>query len=322
MRSSCCLLALLLLLQSLLLPTALAVYTYSPLSTGSCIPNYGLRWVNASRNNATLPNRLVYPACAYNNHLLPNSPAAAQGALMFAYGGYPAYKGPVQGTLYTSTTGFQSLLYPAYNASASLQTNWGGLAAVTANGTMILYGGRVGTSASTTSPATKVSFDQGRTWTVSALNNSAPAKYETPMLAIPQTSWLVIIGGYNAAGAQTNQVWLSQDGLGANWTLQSAASPVATTSLGAAVALSDSSYVSSALYSTPNSTLIFFLEFDDGCAASPRDTASALCSSAQQAAHPPSPSPSVSVPSLGTTTFRTTWAGRGRLPTSTRSLRR
>ena len=38
---------------------------------------------------------------------------------------------------------------------------------------------------------------------------------------------------------------------------------MATTSLGAAVGLCDSSYCSST-FSTPNSTLVFFLEFNDG----------------------------------------------------------
>ena len=261
-------LPLLLLLAVVLLlltvPVSSAPYSYSPLSTGTCIPNYGLQWVSGSGNASVFPSRLVYPACAYNNHLRPTDPGAAAGAAMFAYGGFPRYAGPSQSTLYTSNTGFQSLLYPASNLSSTVNTNWGGLGAVTANGTFIIFGGRVGSSASTTSPVTHVSFDQGRTWGVSATNNTGPAKYETPMLAIPQTNWLVVIGGYSVTGAQTNQIWLSQDGLGANWSLQTSTPTLPTTSLGAAVALSDSSYCNPSLFSTPNSTLIFFLEFDDG----------------------------------------------------------
>ena len=257
--------ALLASLVLLCLASLSASYTYSPLSTGSCIPNYGLRWVNGSSNATVLPSRLVYPACAYNNHLRPTDPSAAAGAVMFAHGGYPAYKGPVQSTLFVSQSGFQSLLYsPPANVSSTVGTNWGGLAAITANGTFIIFGGRVGTSASTTSPVTHVSYDKGQSWTVSGTNNTGPAKYETPMLAIPQTNWLVIVGGYSVTGAQTNQVWLSQDGLGANWTLQTSTPTLATTSLGAAVALSDSSFCNPLLFSTPNSTLVFFLEFDDG----------------------------------------------------------
>ena len=238
-------------------------YTYSPLSTGTCIPNYHLTWVNGSSNAQVLPTRLVYPACAYNNHLLPTLANAQAGTPMFAYGGYPSYKGPVQSILFTTTNGFQSLLYPPINQSASVLTNWGGLGAINSNGTFIIYGGRVTTSASSLNGNTHVSFDQGRTWSLSGTTSTASSRYETPMLSIPMTNNLVIVGGYNSGGQETNQVWLSTDGLGAVWTLQSNGDTIPTNALGTAVALCDSSYCSSA-YSTPNSTLIYFLEYDDG----------------------------------------------------------
>ena len=239
-------------------------YQYSPLSTGTCIPNYQLNWVNGSSNAAVLPYHLVYPVCAHNNHQFPTLANAQAGTYMFAYGGYPSYTGPVQSTLYTTKNAFSSRAYPASSLASTVSTNWGGLGAITANGTFIIYSGRVTTSASSLSSTVHTSFDNGQTWSVSTTTATASARYETPMLSIPRTNWLVIIGGYNSGGSETNQVYLSTDGLGAVWSLQTSASPVPTSALATAVALCDSSFCNPSLYSTPNSTLIFFLEYNDG----------------------------------------------------------
>ena len=214
----------------------------------------GIQWETVT-SSATMPFA-EYPLCASDVHQgVPTAPTS-----IYMYGGYVSSANAAR--LYGTTNGFQSITNTSH-----LDTTVGarrmGSAAVLGNGNLVLLGGQTGTTAATATSDVFLSSDKGATFT-KVVGANYPAKYEAQVLSIPYTNWLVAIGGYNTAGAETNDVWLSTDGQGAVWTQQASSLSVSTNALAASAVLYDSKFVNPSLYSSPNSTILFFLEYSSG----------------------------------------------------------
>ena len=247
-------LALLLLL--LLLSPSISAAPYSSLANNaSCLPNYNLDWVSGNNGGTVIAAGLEYPLCAYDVHHGPSSTTWT-----YLYGGSDS---AVESTLFTSTNGFRSLA-SSPRADATMGPHRYGQGAVLANGNVIFMGGQQNATAGAASAMGDVyySTNHGQSFSVATL--TAPAKWAGQLLAMPYTSTMVLIGGNNPAGSETNDVWMSSDGIGAVWTVQATALPIPTNAIAGAVALYDSSYVNPSLYSSPNSTILFFLEYGNG----------------------------------------------------------
>ena len=162
-----------------------------------------------------------------------------------------------------SMDGFQTISNTHIDAGVGLRT--GAQAAILASGTILVAGGMTTTTSVSTSAFggdVWISTNSGQTFT--NVSNQFPQKAEGQLLSIPGSpGWLVMIGGYTVGGAETSDIWLSTDGQGSTWTLQTASSPVPTNALASAFALYDSSWVS-AQYSSPNATIGFLLEYSAG----------------------------------------------------------
>ena len=231
-------------------------FTYAPLAgNASCLPTYGVQWVAGNIGGTVLPVNLNYPLVATYVHQgpSPRTPTVLYGGI----------SGAVQSTVYSTADGFQTFS-AVPRVDSTVGPLYKGNAGWLANGNIVLISGLPTTTASTTSGTVYVSTDGGASFNVSTTTAGFGGKYQAQMLAIPFTNTLVLIGGYNAAGAETADIWISTDGFGAVWTLQAATSPIPTNALAGAVALYDSSHVNPTLYSSPNSTIIFFLEYDSG----------------------------------------------------------
>lgn len=168
----------------------------------------------------------------------------------------------MQASLYATKDGFQTLAYPP-RVDSTIGARRGGQGAVLGNGNVIFVGGESTTATTSVNATSWVSSDNGQSFTIA--NRTLPfGKFYAQLVAIPNTNTAVIIGGENSAGAETKDIWMTTDGQGAIWTLQSSASNIPTNALAGAIALYDSKYVNPSLYSTPNSTILFFLEYSAG----------------------------------------------------------
>ena len=113
------------LIAALLLCAVNAVY--SPLSSnGTCIPNWTVNWV-AGKTVAQFGNYYKGPACGYDVHQPPGSPA-----IMYQYGGFLAGS-TVSSDVYQSSDGFQTFSStPHTDTTAGVRVY--GQVAVLANG--------------------------------------------------------------------------------------------------------------------------------------------------------------------------------------------
>ena len=243
----------------LLLSSAWGATRFTPLrNNATCLPNYHLTWVAGSSDQSVLPAGTKYPACAYDTH--QQTPSATTWS--YLYGGYDPTAATVGSTLYASSNAWTSLAQPAV-ASTLVGANNYGMAAVLANGNLVLVGGRTDNTAATASNDVYYSTNHGSTFTLATAN--APfGVYNGQLLVMPQTNSMVLIGGIDNTGTELKTVYLSQDGIGANWLLQSNASNLPASGLAGAVALYDNRYFNPSLYHSPNSTLLFFLEYSYG----------------------------------------------------------
>ena len=234
---------------------------FTPLrNNATCLPNYQLTWVAGSSDQSVLPAGTKYPACAYDTH--QQVPSTTTWA--YLYGGYDPTATTFGSTLYATTNAWATLAQPA-STSTTVGVNDYGMAAVLANGNLVLVGGRADNTAATASNDVYYSTDHGSTFTLATAN--APfvnGLYNGQLLAIPQTNNLVLIGGIDNTGTELKTVYLSQDGTGANWVMQSNASNLPASGLAGAVALYDNKFFNPSLYSSPNSTVLFFLEYSYG----------------------------------------------------------
>ena len=203
------------------------------------------------------------PECAYDLN--------STNPVMLAIGGYNVTGGsaaipyPVyaQPDIWVSADGFTSSAnsqwvpgqvgYPRLASCAAL-LNSGAL--LTWCGLIGEYSGYIYFESSVT-----ISLDQGRTWntTYSEPNpvaNPSVVRMEAAYCGVPYTNTVVHAGGvnYQTYPNPSSDVWISTDGRGAVWTLQSNGALPAFRG-GAIVALYDSSFASST-FLTPNATLV------------------------------------------------------------------
>ena len=197
----------------------------------------------------TLPT-WTFPLCGRDVHHLNSTTPVT----LYQYGGQLSQNGgTAQSGFYASTTGFQTLSINRTDATIPPLTQ--GYMAVMPSGAVLVMGGR--TITNTTSTSVYESTNAGSSF---ALSSSAfPSVYQGALIAVPYTNTLVLAAGLDGTSSQpTNNVYISQDGLAAVWSLQSASNPLPASSQGTGVALYDSSYVSASLYSSPNATLLYF----------------------------------------------------------------
>ena len=84
-------------------------------------------------------------------------------------------------------------------------------------------------------------------------------------MPVPYTNWLVIlVDTIVRSGPVTFGCQQTDKELSGPCKLRRVDTPVPNNALAAAVALYDSKYVNPSLYSSPNSTIMFFLEYNSG----------------------------------------------------------
>ena len=237
---------------------------------GSATLSTGLQGAPISLTGQTnTPQFRSNPECAMDL-------TATTNPTMFAIGGYNSTGGSTtipmpsfaKSDIWSSTDGFQTALW---NAG---QTGYPRLAAAAGylmNGNLVTWGGLAGEYSNTIVYDTSVTYssNRGTNWNTSFtdagwLTSPSVARYEMAYCAVPYTNTLVFAGGQSTQGTM-NDVWISTDGRGANWTLQYNSTTgnrnpfrIPPHRGGAMVALYDSSLVSPQ-YVTPNSTLVLML---------------------------------------------------------------
>ena len=257
MKSSRCR-ALVAALLTLLSTASAAGFTFLR-GNSTCLPNYQLTWVAGSSTQTVLPAGTKYPACAYDVH--QRTPSASTWT--YLYGGYDPVAATVGSTLYASNNSWATLAQPPAVSSVVATNNYG-MGAVLANGNFVLVGGRTDNTATTAASTVYFSTDHGRTFALATASAPFGGLYNGQLVVMPGTNSMVLIGGIDSDGDELNECWLSTDGVGAVWTLQSNASNLPNSGLAGAVALYDNSAFNPALYHSPNSTILFFLEYSSG----------------------------------------------------------
>ena len=207
------------------------------------------------------------PECAYD--LVSSNPA------MYAIGGYnvtggsaaipyPVYARP---DIWVSTDGFSSTTNSRWVPGQTGYPRLAACAAVLSSGALLNWCGIIGEYSNSIifEPSVTISLDQGLSWNTT-YNDPNPStmpsvtRMEAAYCAIPYTNTVVHVGGvsYITYPNPSSDVWISSDGRGAVWNRQNTGSLPAFRG-GALVALYDSSAVS-ALYLTPNATLVLALQ--------------------------------------------------------------
>ena len=204
-----------------------------------------------------LPPR-VSPACAYNIHSVGVTPnlymvGGTINSTAFASDTYESNDALVSGsvTAYTTSSFTQipnvGTLLPQRTASALVYVS---------SGALVNMGGLVFSSGGSTTRINTVTYstNNGQVW--SSSNNTIPWTPRSELVAcvMPLSTTIVLGGGVANDGSHAMDVWLSTDGHGQKWSLQSSASQFDWTD-GTCVGLFNSAAVS-ALYTAVNSTLI------------------------------------------------------------------
>ena len=199
--------------------------------------------------NTVLTYRAI-PSCAFNNHALTSSSTWGNTA-MWQLGGESClanidyspsgqFDTQAQFTTVTPTFNFTSSLYAGDNPSNRLA----GGAAYLNNGVLIYGGGKAGScpnpTYSTRTNDVMFSLNNGFSWAQATTAAQWCARSDFAMAAAPLTNNVVLIGGTCNGAVALNDVWLSSDGLGAYWTLQTANGPWLPWTQGSIVFMYDS----------------------------------------------------------------------------------
>ena len=164
-----------------------------------------------------------YAACVVNNHQATPSP------FMMMVGGERSQ----------SSTGLVADVWVTYNGWATAQPKGQAVgspladgsgptmfrraasAAILSNGNVLYWGGKNGTAPAYTNWVL-YSTDQGTSWATATLAAPWIARSDMAYCAMPNTNIVLLAGGVGNVGLRSgvyfNDVWMSSDGIGANWT--------------------------------------------------------------------------------------------------------
>jgi hypothetical protein len=203
-------------------------YATSSLSSG----------LSASVSGTNPPKPRFNPECAFDQ--------TSANPTMFALGG--SADGGVTGLsdMWYSTDGFSST-WTYKPALSGIGGRMNGGAGYLANGNLVWWGGIItNQGAATYYEAIFYSNNWGTTWNISFDNLGPTLRQSFAYTAVPYTNTLVMTGGIlYSTSAASSDTWISTDGIGSTWTLQSNGTNITPFSGGSMVALFDSSYVSS-----------------------------------------------------------------------------
>ena len=200
-----------------------------------------------------------YPTCAYDVHSLVNHPSAPA---QFVLGGWDANSNVLATYDFVNGSSFSTAAYVA---------SWGqnnnpppgriaGGAAYLANGVLVWFGGKTSAETSANVLTNDVWYEARPTnyngvWTLATAFAPWFARSDMSVAAMPGTNCMLMVGGTQVSGAAFNDVWASCDGMGAVWTVQSAAAPWSPIQQGAFVALYDGQATGG---SQANATVLYY----------------------------------------------------------------
>ena len=216
--------------------------------TTSLVANVNVPQVTWTLTQPYLLPRRTYPSCTYNVHTSANSLP-----IMFILGGELNYTNQVlENDVWYSTDGFfaDSHVIQPTSLLNMPGTNFthrrAGSAAFLANGNLLWWGGKNDDPANANSGqlnSVYYSTDLANTW--SQVTATIPWTPRSDMAACvaPLTNTVFFAGGQIPSGANTAEMWISQDGIGAVWSQPSTSTPWAAFQSGVCAFFYDSNLV-------------------------------------------------------------------------------
>ena len=228
--------------------------TTSAVSFSASVPS--ITWTTAAP--AIMPRR-TYPSCAWNIHAGPNNPP-----VMFMLGGEVNYTNQIlTNDIWYSTDGFYSdshQIQPTklLNAAGNFTHRRAGSAVYLSNGNLIWWGGKNDDPLNSSGGqlnSVYYSTDQGFTWSQTTATIPWTPRSDMSACAAPFTNTIFFAGGQISTGGVINEVWLSTDGTGSQWTQPTTTPPFAPFQSGACAYFYDSAAINSSNPSNAYSTL-------------------------------------------------------------------